>query len=159
MATAIRADLYRRNNSCPLARVGKRDRDVAVQAAAGSPATLHGDAAWFDDIEKVVHDPVCHRFVENPFVAKPLKVHFQTLQFHANFVWDIGEHDGPIIRLAGFRTDRRELGADMFDRKVALRAGVIEDFKQVAERFTHVGYSADDYREWKRVRSELCAAK
>jgi fibrillarin-like rRNA methylase len=47
----------------------------------------------------------------------------------------------------------------MFDCKVALRAGVIENFKQVAERFTHVGYSADDYREWKRVRSELCAAK
>jgi hypothetical protein len=142
-----------------LAGVGVRDGNVAVQAAAGRPATLHRGAAWFDDRQKVVHDLVGYRFVENPFVAKSLQVHFQTLQFHTHFVRYIRENDRSVVRLAGFGADRRELGADMFDRKVSLWARVVKHFKQVAERFTHVGFSADDYRKWKRVRSELCAAK
>jgi hypothetical protein len=59
--------------------VGVIDDDVAAEAPTRGPATLASRTTRLYDSEKVVHDSVCHRFVEYPFVAEPLEVHFQAL--------------------------------------------------------------------------------
>ncbi len=101
-----------------LAFVGVFHDDIAVQSAAGGPATFDRGSARLYDGDKVVHDSVCHRLVENAFVAKPLQVHFQTLQLDANLVGNVRKNNRPKVRLARFRTDRREFGTVMFDRKI-----------------------------------------
>ena len=53
--------------------------DITVQPTAWRPAAFHCCAAWLYDGDKVIHDSVCDRLVENSFVPKPLQVHLQTL--------------------------------------------------------------------------------
>ena len=76
--------------------------DIAVQPTAWRPATFHRRASWLYDGDKVIHDSVRDRLVENPLVSKPLQVHLQTLQFDAHFIWHIGEHNGAVVGLSRF---------------------------------------------------------
>jgi hypothetical protein len=112
-----------------VSRFGIGHDDVAIQAAAWRPATLDGDAAWFDDGEEVVHDPVGDRFVKNALVTKSLQIHLQAFQFDAYAVGHVGEYDRAVVGLARFGTHRSKLRAMMFDGKIAAWAGVVKDLQ------------------------------
>ena len=107
--------------------------NVTVQSAAWSPATFDRRAAWFDDGEKVVHDSIRDRFIENAFVAKCLQVQLKAFQLDADAVWDISNNDRSVVRLSRFWANRSKLGTMMFDCKIAGRAGVVKDFQQSAK--------------------------
>ena len=116
--------------------------DIAVQTAPGGPTAFNRHPTWFDDGNKVVHDPVRYSFVENTFVAECLQVHLEAFQFDANLVWDIRKQDRSIVGLAGFWANRCKFGTMVFDRKISLGAGVVEDFQQVTKRVAHVEFSS-----------------
>ena len=117
----------------PLGFVWVTDNDITVQSAARSPATLHGGGSRLYDGDKVVHDSVRDGFVKDAFIAKPLKIHFQTLQFDAHFVRNVGKDDRPVIRLSRFGADRSKLGAMMFDSKISCFGWVVKNFQRVTK--------------------------
>ncbi len=113
--------------------IGVLDDDIAVQTAPRGPSALDGRLPRLYDSDKVVHDSVRNRFVENSFVAEPLQIHLQTLQLDAVLVGHIGKDDGSVIRLACFRANRSKLGAMVLDRKVSFRAWIVKDFQKLAK--------------------------
>ena len=114
-------------------RHGVLDNDIAVQPTARRPLTFHSRGFRLYNCDEVVHDAIGHRFVKDPFIAESLQVHFQALQFHADLVGNVGENDFSVIGLTGLRAHRREFGAVMDDREVAIRTGIFKDFQNVAK--------------------------
>ena len=130
---AGRAPAQQSTGPAALALIGIIHDDIAIQPAPRCPAAFNGHFARLDHGNEIIHDPVCDSLVENAFVTKSLKIHFQALQFHANLIRDISKHDRSVVRLPCFRTDRSELRTMMFNRKVSRRAWIIKDFQGLTE--------------------------
>ena len=128
-----RAPAQQSTGPAALALIGIIHDDIAIQPAPRCPAAFNGHFARLDYGNEIIHDPVCDSLVENAFVTKSLKIHFQALQFHANLIRDISKHDRSVVRLPCFRTDRSELRTMMFNRKVSRRAWIIKDFQGLTE--------------------------
>ncbi len=104
------------------------DDDIAMESAARSPATFDGSTPWLYDGDKVIHDSVGHRFIENAFVSEPLQIHFETLQFDAHLIGNVSEDNRAVVGLSRFRANRSKLGAMMLDRKVSRWVWIIKHF-------------------------------
>jgi len=101
-----------------LGLIGIFDDDVAAETAPRCPAAFDGCISRLYDRNEVVHDSVRHRFVKNSLVAKPLKIHFQTLQLDAHLIRNVSKDEGAEVGLSSFGTDRSEFGTVMFDAKI-----------------------------------------
>ena len=82
---------------------------------------------------EVIQNSIGDVFVENAFVAKSLEVHFQALEFDAEFVWNVPKRELSEIGLARLGTDGGKFGAKMLDGVVTLRERVFKNFQLVSE--------------------------
>ena len=111
-----------------------RDGDRRGDPAACSPATFEGRAARFDDLEEVIENSVRDVFVENPLVSELLQVEFEAFELDAFSIRNVPENERTEVRLAGFGTDRSELGAEDFDGILSVWVRVIEALELVGKR-------------------------
>ena len=88
----------------------------------------------FEHGSEIVDNPVADVFVEDARVAKGLQIDFQALQLNATVGRDVAKRERAEVWLAGFRTDRGELGADDLDEVVAAGKLVREGFQQIPGR-------------------------
>ncbi len=86
---------------------------------------------------KVIKNSVRHVLIEDTFIAEPLKVQFQALEFNTTARRHIPENQRPEIWLTSFGADRRKLGAFYFDLIFAIRETVLKNFQLLLKGRTH----------------------
>ena len=123
--------------SVDLPRFGETGRYRGRDTSAGGEGGGQGDLARLDDGTKIVEDPVCDIFIKNPLVSEALQVMLQTFKLDTFRLWRVSERQGTKIRVARFRTDRGEFGANDFDRIISARKLVFERLEHITERGTH----------------------
>ena len=93
--------------------------DIAVQTTSRRPAAFDRGMTRFHSRDKVVHDSVGDRFIEDAFVAKRLQVHFKAFQFHADVARNVREDNLAVVWLARLGAHGCEFRTVVFDRQIA----------------------------------------
>lgn len=106
-----------------------------MEPASGRELRRESQATRLHDGDEIVENRVREAFVENALVSVRLKIELQTLEFDAKLVGDELERQRPVVGLTRLRAERRELGADVRDNVIPLRARVVEEFENIGRRF------------------------
>ena len=86
-------------------------RDDRVDPASDEEVANNLHEARMAGSHEVVEDLVRHRLVEGAFVPVRPEIELEALELHAERVGNVPDPDRREIRLAGPRTEARELGA------------------------------------------------
>ena len=106
-----------------------------MEPASGRELRRESQATRLHDGDEIVENRVREAFVENALVSVRLKIELQTLEFDAKLVGDELERQRPVVGLTRLRAERRELGADVRDNVIPLRARVVKEFENIGRRF------------------------
>src|SRR5439155_25281700 len=82
-----------------------RERDSTARGELRSDDCF----TWCTSFDEIVKDPICDRFVEGALVPIGRQIKFQGLALNAKTVGHVIDIDSRKIRLAGHRTNRREI--------------------------------------------------
>ena len=112
--------------------------DNGRQATARGKLGRQGNTARLDFGHEIVQNTVRHILIENTFIAKLLKIQFETLQLDAFFIGDIAKSQDPKIGVARFGTNRSKLGAFDFNGVISIGKLVVKRFEILTELGWHV---------------------
>ena len=118
-------------------------RCSAVTVVKIPPRTYHSRSqaheAWRDCLDQIVQNGIGHRFVKRALVAIRPHVKLQAFQLDVALVGNEVEHHRREVRLAGQRTQARELRNFHSHPVIALRRRVGESFEDLRGACGHAG--------------------
>ena len=96
------------------------NRHVRTDPAAWCECADNRHGTRLCDRDQIIQDHVCHVLVECTVVAKQLQVHLKRFQFITDRIRNVSDRQRSKVRLACFRADRCEFGANRFNRIITL---------------------------------------